>query len=141
MFTTQDAATSGAQLMEGTDVCFAPVLTMGEAAEHPHNVARGDVRRGRRRHAAGAGAALQPHDRGDRPGRRRTPGQHTREVLADWGIPNDRIDELVESGAVVARLSHERPRRHHFAYAFAGFVVVVAACGDDDDGDAVRTAR
>jgi alpha-methylacyl-CoA racemase len=28
-------------LMEGTDVCFAPVLSMAEAVEHPHNVARG----------------------------------------------------------------------------------------------------
>ena len=27
-------------IMERTDVCFAPVLTMSEAAEHPHNVAR-----------------------------------------------------------------------------------------------------
>jgi acetyl-CoA hydrolase len=28
-------------LMEGTDVCFAPVLNPGEAAEHPHMKARG----------------------------------------------------------------------------------------------------
>jgi alpha-methylacyl-CoA racemase len=28
-------------LMAGTDSCFAPVLTMAEAAAHPHNVARG----------------------------------------------------------------------------------------------------
>ena len=28
-------------LMEGTDVCFAPVLTMTEAPDHPHNRARG----------------------------------------------------------------------------------------------------
>lgn len=28
-------------LMEHTDVCYAPVLTMTEAAQHPHNVARG----------------------------------------------------------------------------------------------------
>jgi alpha-methylacyl-CoA racemase len=28
------------ELMEGSDVCFAPVLSMGEAYEHPHNVAR-----------------------------------------------------------------------------------------------------
>ncbi|MEO5492654.1 MAG: CaiB/BaiF CoA-transferase family protein [Sphingomonas sp.] len=28
-------------LMESTDVCFAPVLSMTEAAQHPHNVARG----------------------------------------------------------------------------------------------------
>jgi alpha-methylacyl-CoA racemase len=28
-------------LLEGTDVCFAPVLTLDEAARHPHNSARG----------------------------------------------------------------------------------------------------
>ncbi|WP_321931721.1 CaiB/BaiF CoA transferase family protein [Paraburkholderia guartelaensis] len=28
-------------LLEGSDVCFAPVLTLAEAAVHPHNVARG----------------------------------------------------------------------------------------------------
>ncbi|WP_200937484.1 CaiB/BaiF CoA transferase family protein [Variovorax sp. Root473] len=28
-------------LLEGTDVCFAPVLTLSEAAQHPHNQARG----------------------------------------------------------------------------------------------------
>jgi len=28
-------------LLEGTDVCFAPVLSIQEATEHPHNVARG----------------------------------------------------------------------------------------------------
>ena len=28
-------------LLEGTDVCFAPVLSVAEAAEHPHNTARG----------------------------------------------------------------------------------------------------
>jgi alpha-methylacyl-CoA racemase len=29
------------QLLEGTDVCFAPVLSMEEAPRHPHNQARG----------------------------------------------------------------------------------------------------
>jgi len=28
-------------LLEGSDVCFAPVLSLEEAASHPHNVARG----------------------------------------------------------------------------------------------------
>jgi alpha-methylacyl-CoA racemase len=32
------------ELLEGSDVCFAPVLTMAEAASHPHNVARGIYR-------------------------------------------------------------------------------------------------
>ena len=27
-------------IMEGTDVCFAPILTMAEAPAHPHNAAR-----------------------------------------------------------------------------------------------------
>ena len=29
------------ELLEGTDACFAPVLTLPEAAEHPHNRERG----------------------------------------------------------------------------------------------------
>jgi alpha-methylacyl-CoA racemase len=29
------------ELMEGTDICFAPVLDWAEAPNHPHNVARG----------------------------------------------------------------------------------------------------
>jgi alpha-methylacyl-CoA racemase len=28
-------------LLEGTDVCFAPVLSFAEAQQHPHNRARG----------------------------------------------------------------------------------------------------
>ena len=29
------------KIMEGTDICFAPILTMAEAPKHPHNAARG----------------------------------------------------------------------------------------------------
>ena len=29
------------KIMEGTDICFAPILTMAEAPNHPHNAARG----------------------------------------------------------------------------------------------------
>jgi len=29
------------EIMEGTDVCFAPVLDYTEAPDHPHNRARG----------------------------------------------------------------------------------------------------
>ncbi|WP_323799664.1 CaiB/BaiF CoA-transferase family protein [Parasphingorhabdus sp.] len=32
--------TQWCDLMEGTDICFAPVLSLTEAKEHPHNVAR-----------------------------------------------------------------------------------------------------
>ncbi len=89
------------ELMEHTDVCFAPVLTMAEAAEHPHNVARQMIveRDGLKQPA--------PAPRFSRtvPEITRSPqhaGQGTVEALADWGIAKDRIDKLVEDGAVVA---------------------------------------
>jgi len=34
------------ELLEGSDVCFAPVLSLEEAVNHPHNVARGIYRIG-----------------------------------------------------------------------------------------------
>ncbi len=47
-------------IMEGTDVCFAPVLSLGEALEHPHMKARGTFVEVDGVAAAGARAALQP---------------------------------------------------------------------------------
>ena len=85
-------------LMEGTDVCFAPVLTMSEAAEHPHNVARQtfiDV-------AGTRQPAPAPRFSRTRPEVARPPahaGQHTREVLLDWGLDADVVDGLFASGA------------------------------------------
>ena len=34
------------ELLEGSDACFAPVLSLAEAVRHPHNVARGIYRSG-----------------------------------------------------------------------------------------------
>jgi alpha-methylacyl-CoA racemase len=88
------------ELMEMTDVCFAPVLTMTEAAGHPHNVARKTF--------VESHGVVQP---APAPRFSRTtaeldappafPGQHSREILEGWGIGKDRIDELLERGAVV----------------------------------------
>jgi len=87
--------------MEHTDVCFAPVLTLPEAARHPHNVARGTF--------VESGGVTQP---APAPRFSRTEaaigslpahaGQHTREILRDWGIAADRIDALVAAGAVAS---------------------------------------
>ena len=44
--------------MEGSDVCFAPVLALSEVAEHPHNKARGTFQASGRRHPTGTSAAL-----------------------------------------------------------------------------------
>ncbi len=85
--------------MEGTDVCFAPVLSMAEAPNHPHNVARGTF--------VEVAGLVQP---GPAPRFSRTPGeiqrppahagQHTDEVLTDWGVAAERLATLRSTGAV-----------------------------------------
>jgi alpha-methylacyl-CoA racemase len=72
-------------LMEGTDVCFAPVLSWDEAPHHPHNVARETF--------VEVAGVTQPNVA---PRFSRTPsaiqspppktGADTEAVLADWGI-------------------------------------------------------
>lgn len=87
-------------IMEGTDICFAPVLRMEEAARHPHNVERGTF--------VEVAGITQPAP-APRFGRtvaeiQRPPahtGQHTDEILADWlGADPSRIAELRGSGTV-----------------------------------------
>ncbi|MEK7423895.1 MAG: CaiB/BaiF CoA-transferase family protein [Actinomycetota bacterium] len=87
-------------IMETTDVCFAPVLTMSEAARHPHNVERGTF--------IEVGGVPQPApaprfsrtvpEVGSAPAH---PGQHSREVLVDWGLTTERIEALLDAKAVV----------------------------------------
>jgi alpha-methylacyl-CoA racemase len=87
------------EIMETTDVCFAPVLTMSEAAEHPHNVEREtfiDVGGVRQPAPAPRFSRTTPEVAGV-PAH---PGQHTRAVLSDWGLASARVDELLASGAV-----------------------------------------
>lgn len=84
-------------LLEGTDVCFAPVLSLAEAADHPHNVARGmfvDVN-GQRQPA--------PAPRLSRtPARQSVPGalcgEHTDEILAEFGYDGLSIQRLRDDG-------------------------------------------
>ncbi len=84
-------------LMEHTDVCFAPVLTMPEAARHPHNVARHTfVEHDGRMQPAPAPRFSRTPGAISRPAA--YPGQHTAEVLADWGFDQERIDALLASG-------------------------------------------
>ena len=88
-------------LMEGTDVCFAPVLTMSEAAQHPHNVERGtfvDIA-GTTQPAPAPRYSKTPAEISAPPAH---PGQHTTEILRDWGFDAARIEALLASHAVVA---------------------------------------
>lgn len=87
------------EIMEGTDVCFAPVLTMDEAPRHPHIAQRGTYTE-----VAGL-TQPAPVPRFSRtPGAVARPpahaGQHTDEVLAEWGVPSDVINDRRSSGAI-----------------------------------------
>ena len=87
------------ELMEGTDVCFAPVLSMDEAYEHPHNKQRNTF--------IEIAGVMQP---APAPRFSRTPasvssppphaGQHTEEVLAGLGLTKDEILMLREQNIV-----------------------------------------
>ena len=87
------------EIMEATDVCFAPVLTMSEAAQHPHNVERKTF--------VEHGGVMQPAP-APRFSRTQTEltltpghaGQHSREVLEICGFSATEIDALVSCGAV-----------------------------------------
>jgi alpha-methylacyl-CoA racemase len=88
-----------AALMEGTDICFAPVLSMTEAPLHPHNVERGTF--------ITVGGAIQPAPapRFSKtvPEPPRAPGAVGADgeaVLADLGYDAARIAALKASGAV-----------------------------------------
>ncbi len=87
------------QIMEGSDVCFAPVLTIGEAIEHPHN-------RSRRTFVEVDGVPQPaPAPRFSRTevavqGPPPKAGEHSDAVLADWGFSGERIDGLRAAGAI-----------------------------------------
>ncbi len=72
-------------LLEGTDVCFAPVLSLEEAALHPHNVARGVfVEVDGQRQPAPAPRLSRTPARQPAPGARC--GEHTSELLGELGL-------------------------------------------------------
>ena len=72
-------------LMEGTDVCFAPVLSMSEAIRHPHNVARETYieRDGLAQPAPAPRFSRTPSAIQGPPA---MPGADTAAVLQDWGL-------------------------------------------------------
>ncbi len=87
------------EIMEGTDVCFAPVLSFQEAPHHPHNKARGSF--------VDVDGVLQP---AAAPRFSRTPasvkggppafGAQTDEVLSTWGFSDAEIEELHAANAI-----------------------------------------
>jgi alpha-methylacyl-CoA racemase len=86
-----------AKAFDGSDACFAPVLTFAEAREHPHTVARGGY--------VAPGGIPQP---APAPRFSRTPatvrsapperGEGGRAALVDWGFSPEAIERLAAQG-------------------------------------------
>jgi len=85
--------------MEGSDVCFAPVLSMSEVADHPHNKARKsfiEVDGILQTAPAPKFSRTQP----DLPTPPPIIGEHNESALKDWGFSEHEIDELKRSAAI-----------------------------------------
>ncbi len=87
------------KIMEGSDVCFAPILNLDEAPRFPHNAARrafveieGVVQPAPTpRFSATPGAIAGPPP---------AIGAHNSQALSDWGLSQGAIDELAAAGAI-----------------------------------------
>jgi len=90
------------QLLEGSDACYAPVLSMEEAPHHPHNLARGtfvDIDGVSQPAPAPRFSRTSP----PLPTAPELPGTGGREALLDWGFDEDEIEKLAASGAIKLR--------------------------------------
>ena len=85
------------EIMEGSDICFAPVLSMDEAPHHPHNADRNTF--------IDVNGVVQPgpaprfsRTPGEVQGPPPEPGEHTDEILDAWGFSAAEIAGLREAG-------------------------------------------
>jgi len=86
-------------LMEGSDVCFAPVLDMAEAPNHPHNRQRGLFIEldGVTQPAPAPRFSRTVPEVSAPPA---TPGQHSQAILKDWNVPAELIGRLMEKQVI-----------------------------------------
>jgi alpha-methylacyl-CoA racemase len=86
-------------VLEGTDACFAPVLTPEEAAAHPHNAMRGTFVEefGVVQPAPAPRFSRSAPSIAGPPAR---PGEHTDQTLKEWGFSVDELAEMREAGAI-----------------------------------------
>ena len=85
--------------MEHTDICFAPVLSMAEAPEHPHNAARGTFIE-----VAGVTQPAPAPRYGGTPTDAPTPppqaGTHSDDLLGRCGYDDEKIADLRKAGVI-----------------------------------------
>ena len=85
------------EIMEGTDICFAPVLSLSEAPNHPHNAVRETF--------VEVGGAVQPAPaprfsvtQAEPPRLSPQVGDDTASVLKDLGHDSAQIEQLISNG-------------------------------------------
>ncbi len=87
------------EIMEGSDVCFAPVLSIDEAVAHPHNRARQtfvEVEGVPQPAPAPRFSRTTVAVQGPPP----KAGEHSDAVLADWGFSDQQINAMRSAGAI-----------------------------------------
>jgi alpha-methylacyl-CoA racemase len=87
------------EIMEGTDVCFAPVLGLNEALEHPHNAARGTFIEVDG-HPMPAPAPRYSGTKNSAPRPAPEAGADSEAVLAELGYTAAEIDDMRRAGAL-----------------------------------------
>jgi alpha-methylacyl-CoA racemase len=93
-------------LMEGSDVCFAPVLDLDEAPHHPHNAARNTfIERDGITHPAPAPRFSRTATAPGGPAP--YAGEHTEQALADWGVTG-REPAMTDASSIVGTASGRR---------------------------------
>ena len=85
--------------MEGSDVCFSPVLTMTEAPHHPHNAARQTFVevQGVTQPAPAPRFSETPASIDTPPARA---GVHTADILRSIGLGDDAIEAMRSTRAI-----------------------------------------
>ncbi len=87
------------EIMEGTDVCFAPILAIDEVMEHPQNKARQSFIE----HEGVMQPAPAPRFSRTEPEMRYPPpkkGEHNNTALKDWGFQTEEIEALKSGGVL-----------------------------------------
>ncbi|WP_439814119.1 CaiB/BaiF CoA transferase family protein [Zavarzinia sp. CC-PAN008] len=87
-------------IMEGSDVCYAPVLSLMEATQHPHNKLRGTFIE-RDGVVQPAPAPRFSRTKAEIVRQSPVPGENTDEVLKEFGIDAAAITALRGAGAVI----------------------------------------
>jgi alpha-methylacyl-CoA racemase len=98
LFTTKSRE-EWADILEGTDVCFAPVLDLEEATRHPHNQARETF--------VEFDGVVQPapaprfsRTQGEIQSSCALAGEHSEQVLQRWGFNAEEVDQLSKDGSI-----------------------------------------